>query len=47
MQRSEKSIAGFLKWVQHKSLLLFLGKKVIVAKVELCSETLHISLLVL
>ena len=38
----EKSVSGFLKWLQHKSLLLFLTKKVIVAKIKLCSKTLHI-----
>ena len=34
----EKSVSGFLNWLQHKSLLLSLTKKVIVAKIKLCSK---------
>ena len=37
----EKSVSGFLNWLQHKSLLLSLTKKVIVAKVKLCGKLLH------
>ena len=32
---------GFRNWLQHKPLLLFYLKKVIVAKVKLCGKLLH------
>ena len=37
----EKSMMGFQNWLQHKPLLLFYLKKVIVAKVKLCGKLLH------